>query len=227
MSDADPTLGQLLDRAVTEAWAAWPPSRLRQLKSHVARYADWLGAPLKECPPRAYHLPEDRRRALIDRAAAHCSDSYRRNIRRDLAALLTLAVDRGWLPPLAPPLADWRTKGEARAFEDAYYGRLGGADRSFYALTKCGRPRRHRGQPPGPAHPTLTDVAPALGKDLEDYFRSCTDPFDARTPQKIKKVDISVRGDRERIDALAGYAVYECGLPAELLTLRDVCDAGV
>jgi hypothetical protein len=152
------------------------------------------------------------------------SPSYRRNIRRDMTELFDWGVAHDWLLPLAQTLPDWRTKGESKTFEEAYYGRMGAADRTPYGPTKRGRVPRRRGQPIGPALPTLTDFAPELGKDLEEYFASCADPFDGRTPQKIKKVGITVHKVREKLDALAGYAVHEYGLPAELLTLRDVCD---
>jgi hypothetical protein len=223
MPNADPTLGQLLERALADAWPELSLPRQRQLRSHVTRYAAFLGYALKDCPAHAYHLSDDCRQTLIDQHDDF-SSSYRKNIRRDLTELLMLAVARNWLPPLAPTIPDWRTKGEARAFEDAYYDRLGNADRTPYGLTKRGRVPRRRGQPVGPACPSLTNLAPELGKDLEDYFRSCTDPFDNRTPQKIKKVGITVDKVQEKIDSLAGFAVHEYGLPAELLTLRDICD---
>jgi hypothetical protein len=138
--------------------------------------------------------------------------------------LLAWGVAHEYLIPLAPTIPDWHTKGEARAFEDAYYGRLGQADRTPYALTKRGLTRRRRGDAPREFNHTLVDLAPELAKDLDAYLASCLDPFDDQTPQFIKKVKITAQNIRSHMDQLAGYAAYEYGLPAELLTLQDLCD---
>jgi hypothetical protein len=80
MDDAAPTLGQLLDRALTEDWSGRPLPRIRQIRSHLTRYASWLGYALKECPAHAYYVSEDRRQVLIEDKAGDYSASYRKNI---------------------------------------------------------------------------------------------------------------------------------------------------
>src|SRR5215813_2650743 len=95
-------LNQLLDTAIREG--CFQPSRVKPLRSHIKRYAGWLGTDPASCPPALYHLPKERRDALINTAPGKFSDSYRRNIRNDLDHLLEIAVTRGWLPLLAAPL---------------------------------------------------------------------------------------------------------------------------
>ena len=138
-------LNQLLDIAIREG--CFQPSRVKPLRSHIKRYAGWLGTEPATCPPTLYHLPKDRRHALINSPPGNFSPAYRKNIRTDVDHLLEIAVARGWLPPLTAPLKDWRTKGNSRTFEQTYYHRLGGADRTAYALGKRGLTRRTRGEP--------------------------------------------------------------------------------
>src|SRR5215475_3909220 len=215
-------LDQLLNTAIREG--CFQPSRVKPLRSHIKRYAGWLGAEPAACPPALYHLPNDRRDALINNAPGNFSPAYRKNIKNDVDHLLEIAVTRGWLPPLSVPLKDWRTKGDSRTFEQTYYHRLGGADRTPYALGKRDEIRRKRGEAaPEQSPPGFSDLAPQLHAELEAYLSSCLDPFDAHTPHYIKKRPITCEAVRRTVAQLAGFAVYELDLPAELLDLRELC----
>ena len=97
-------LDQLLDMAIRER--CFLPSRVKPLRSHIKRYAAWLGFDPASCPPERYHLPKERRDALINSAPGKFSPTYRKNIRNDVNHLLEIAVTRGWLPPLTAPLKD-------------------------------------------------------------------------------------------------------------------------
>ena len=153
-------LDQLLNTAIREG--CFLPSRVKPLRSHLKRYAAWLGVEPASCPPERYHLPKDRRDELITNGPGKFSATYRKNIRNDVDDLLEIAVARGWLPPLAAPLKDWRTKGDSRTFEKTYYHRLGGADRTPYALGKRDLPRRKRGEPaPGTVAPRIQRISAA------------------------------------------------------------------
>jgi hypothetical protein len=220
-------LAVLRDHAIAQGrFAHFTKERLRSLRTHVKRYADCMNADPATCPPEVYHLPEDRLRLLVDTAKAtkELSATYKKNIANDILTLLNIGVADGSLQPLPPSIADWRTKGQARAFEDAYYGRLGNADRSAYALTKRGLIRRRRGQPMAAPGPSLSDLAPDLARDLEAYLASCLDPLDPRTPREVKKRPVTANHVRLTMDELAGYAVHSYGLPAELITLADLCE---
>src|SRR5438309_932726 len=61
-------LDQLLNTAIREG--CFLPSRVKPLRSHIKRYAAWLGADPTTCPPALYHLPKDRRDELINTAPA-------------------------------------------------------------------------------------------------------------------------------------------------------------
>jgi hypothetical protein len=215
-------LDQLLNIAIREG--CFQPSRVKPLRSHIKRYAGWLGTEPAACLPALYHLPKDRRDELINSAPGDFSPAYRKNIKNDIDNLLEIGVARGWLPPLAAPLKDWRTKGNSRTFEKTYYHRLGGADRTPYALGKQGLTRRTRGEPvPEQSPPGFSELAPQLHAELEAYLSSCLDQFDQRTPHFIKKRPVTCNAVRNVVERLAGYAVYELELPAELLDLRELC----
>jgi hypothetical protein len=219
-------LDQLLNTAIREG--CFQPSRVKPLRSHIKRYAGWLGAEPAACPPEVYHLPKDRRDGLINSAPGTFSPAYRKNIKNDVDNLLEIAVTRGWLPPLAAPLKNWRTKGDSRTFEKTYYHRLGGADRTPYALGKRDMTRRTRGEPvPEMSPPTFSELAPQLSAELEAYLSSCLDPFDPRTPHFVKKRPITCEAVRRTVTQLAGFAAYELALPAELLDLRELCQPTV
>ena len=59
-------LDQLLNITIREG--CFQPSRVKPLRSHIKRYAGWLGTEPATCPPALYHLPKDRRDALINDA---------------------------------------------------------------------------------------------------------------------------------------------------------------
>jgi hypothetical protein len=126
--------------------------------------------------------------------------------------------------PLAAPLKDRRTKGPSRNFEQTYYHRrLGGADRAPYALGKRDVPRRKRGEAaPEQSPPGLSELAPQFSTELDAYLSSCVDFFDARRPYFVKKRPITCEAVRRTVSPLAGIAMYELALPAELLDLRDL-----
>jgi len=184
----------------------------------------WAADPVS-CPPAIYHLPKDRRDALINSAPGNFSPAYRKNIRTDVDNLLEMAVARGWLPPLAVPLKDWRTKGNGRTFEQTYYHRLGGADRTPYAFGKRDLVRRKRGEPrPEEPRPGFKELAPRLYAELDTYLTSCQDKFDPETHWSVKKRPITCQQIWSTISRLAGYAVYIKEMSAETLGLRQLAD---
>jgi hypothetical protein len=194
---ADGTLAPVLAR-----------SRRAPMRSAVKRYGAFLGIDPETAGPDAYHVPDHDIRALIEaKAPARLAPNTRRNLGNDIIALLRIAVDQGWLPPLPPPFLSWRQRQpDPRRTGARRRTEIIPADRYSLGLQEC------------PA---------ALRDELTKYLQWCEAPVARNRPRSIVKRPVTSGIIRQYMLQLAGFAVRELHYPVEDLTLPALCQPDV
>jgi integrase len=205
-----------LDELVRVASAEVSRSRRANLKSLAKQYARMLGTDLEHCPPETYHMPADERNTLIEmKHPPHWQANTVRNCKSTIAWLLTFGESQGYLAP-QETLFGWRTR--RRITEKAIARRVGEVPQDLYRHhTRYG------------LHP-LAETAPELSTDLEAYLAWCQGKpripgrGKRHLPKRIKKNARSCASTREKVAAVAGYAVHVLGEDPLTLTLDRLTD---
>jgi hypothetical protein len=205
---SEPSLADLFEAAYAPPDPWFPASRQAPMKSHLMKYAQALGcADLKSCPSTGYHRPDDDVRACLLRSLDKTLQPRSvKNLCNDVLALLHAGVSRGWLASPPSPLHEWRSHGKSHLTHGRYR-------RGIY--------------PPGAQTRFILKPLPdMLSQELESYLAWCQAPDHQAKGRswKIRKRVVTADNTRQRVGRIAGYAVNIEQLPAELLTLRDLCD---
>jgi hypothetical protein len=204
---ADPCLSDLLTMAFEDTPPWFPLSRRAPMRSHCRKYAKALGcADLSTCTIDQYPKSDAEVRRLLLQGETRIQPTSLKNLCNDVLALLHAAVERHVLPPTFSALHPWR-----------------GHDRR----ATHGRFRRGVYPPGALTRYALIPLPPTLHQELEAYLTWCQNPVARDRSWKIRKRPVTADIRRGEIARIAGYAVHVEELPAELLTLRDLCDPSI
>ena len=161
-----------------------------------------LGAAPAECLPAAYDLAEHQLVAFVQ---AHAPADWTRptltNLHNNLQFLLRLGREQGWLEARATHFKSWRDHRDG---------------------PKEGWVPRHE-LPPKLIY-RLQEMPASLEQEIQSYLQWCQRVVQPGRPHSVKKRATTCHGVYESLTRMAGFAVHYQHLPAELLTLRDLCD---
>jgi integrase len=196
------TLQELFDAAVEEKLIK--PTRQGPIQSTVKQYANMHGLSQTRCPPELYYLADAPLDTFVD---AHAPDHWERrtvtNFKNNLRFLWRIGIAQGWLDPLAQPLKHWRDCPQTIECRGNRVPRHENAARLIYRL-----------------YP----VPVALAEEIESYLQWSQRPVQPGRPHTIKKRPTTCEDIKGSLLRMAGFAVHYQDLPAELLTLKDLCE---
>jgi hypothetical protein len=175
-------------------------SRVGPIGTALRQYAVLLGYETpNQCPPEAFNKPQAARSNLINRGApANLSRSALRNLKNNVSFVVRLAAEQNLIAPPVDTLGDWNE----RRIQD----RL---------------PARNESVPMKPYY--LRHGPPAFQKEIEDYSEWSTGPYASNRHKDIKKRPTSMEAHKRAIWRLAGYIVNVKGVPAEQISLTEIC----
>jgi integrase len=208
------TLYELIDRALTTkqvmADGTLAPllarSRRAPMRSAVKRYGIFLGFDPETAGPESYHRPDHEIKVLVDaKAPESLAANTRRNLANDLVALLRIGVDQGWLNPLPLPLFSWRERKP-----DLWHH-----TRSFRSHEDYTASTRYILSP--------TECPERLLDEIKAYLDWCEAPIARNRPRAVMKRPITSAIIRGHLLRIAGFAVHHAHVPADTLTLIDLC----
>jgi hypothetical protein len=194
------TLQQLLDAAIRHQLIT--DQRLQPLRTAVTQYAAMLGVEATQCLPAVYDLAEHQLTALVQtQAPADWNRHTRSTFSNHLQWLLRLGREQGWLEARDTHLKSWRDHRDG---------------------PKEGWVPRHE-LPPKLIY-RLQAMPASLEQEIQSYLQWCQRVVQPGRPHAVKKRATTCKGVYEGLTRMAGFAVHDQHLPAELLTLRDLCD---
>jgi integrase len=194
------TLQELLDAAIQHQLLT--ETRIKPMRTAVHHYAALSGVDPAECLPAAYDLSTHQMIALVQ---AHAPADWTRrtltSLYNHLQLLLRLGREQGWLEAWATPLKRWRDHRDGP--QEGWVPRHELPPKLIYRL---------REMPAG------------LEQEIQSYLQWCQRIVQPGRPHSVKKRATTCQAVYEALRRMAGFAVRFQHLPAELLTLRDLCD---
>jgi integrase len=194
------TLQELLDRAMQHQLIK--ETRIKPMRTAVTQYASMLGVDPAECLPAVYDLAEHQLVAFVQ---AHAPADWTRhtltNLHNCLQLLLQLGREQGWLEAREAQFKSWRDHRDG---------------------PKEGWVPRHE-LPPKLIY-RLHEMPASLEQEIQSYLQWCQRVVQPGRPHSVKKRATTCHGVYASLTRMAGFAVHFQHLPAELLTLRDLCD---
>jgi hypothetical protein len=203
------TLQELLDHALARQWFAasyGTPTKSGPLQTYVKKYAAALGHETRRCPPKVYHLPDERVRDTLFDAAD--DDVPPRSVQACVNAILKLlhrAVAEGGLPSLQAPLIRRGSLHRQRTLRPY----IKGDDRA----ARCYAVRYG-----------LTQWPFDLAYEMAMYLQWCTPAVQRGRPVHLRKGPSAQARVANTIGQVAGYAVDVRGEEKATLTLRALCE---
>ncbi len=197
------TLQQLLDASIEQHLIK--PKRIPPMRTAVTQYAAMLGVDPAECLPAVYDMPDHHLSALVQASApAHWARRTLTNLHNNLRFFLRLGREQGWLDSRGDLVKGWRehpaSTGEGKG---AWVPRHELPPKLIYRLKPMPEP---------------------LEQEIQAYLRWCQQVVQPGRPHSVKKRANSCQTVYDALARIAGFAVRFQHLPAELLTLRDLCD---
>jgi hypothetical protein len=194
------TLQELLDRAMQHQLIK--ETRIKPMRTAVTQYAAMLGVDPAECLPEVYDLAAHRLTALVHtQAPADWNRTKRSTFSNHLQWLLRLGREQGWLEPRDTHFKSWRDHRDG---------------------PKEGWVPRHE-LPPKLIY-RLQEMPTGLEQEIQNYLQWCQRVVQPGRSHSVKKRATTCHGVYESLARMAGFAVHYQHLPADLLTLRDLCD---
>jgi integrase len=194
------TVQDLLDRAIQHQLIK--DQHIQPMRTAVRHYAAMLGVDPDACLPQVYDLADPQLTALVHtHAPAHWTRRTRSTFANRLQELLRLGREQGWLEARDRPLASWRDHRDG---------------------PKEGWVSRHE-LPPKLVY-RLREMPAGLEQEIQRYLQWCQRVVQPGRSHAVKKRATTCHGVSEGLRRMAGFAVHVQHLPAELLTLRDLCD---
>jgi integrase len=194
------TLQGLLDMAIQHQLIK--ETRIEPIRTAVTQYAAMLGVGPAACLPAVYDLADHQLTALVHtQAPAHWNRRTRSTFSNHLQCLLRLGREQGWLEARDTQFKSWRNHRDG---------------------PKEGWVPRHE-LPPKLIY-RLQEMPASLEQGIQTYLQWCQRVVQPGRPHSVKKRATTCHGVSEGLTRMAGFAVHVQHLPAELLTLRDLCD---
>jgi hypothetical protein len=194
------TLEELLDRAMQHQLIK--ETRVKPMRTAIRQYAAMLGAAPAACLPTVYDLAEHQLVAFVQ---AHAPADWNRrtltNLHNSVQFLLRVGREQGWLEVRDTQFKSWRDHRDG---------------------PKEGWVPRHE-LPPKLIY-RLHEMPASLEQEIQRYLQWCQRVVQPGRPHSVKKRATTCHGVSESLARMAGFAVHYQHLPAELLTLRDLCD---
>jgi integrase len=217
------------------------------MKTHLTKYAKFLGEDWSTCSPEVYHRPEVDIRETIEThlADTDLSDRSKDNQLKDVLAILRLAVKHGRLKPEDQQLQTWngkihtielrkqRPRVQTRPLEPYALGAQINSVQLQKTRSEWKRRQAER-QAQGleiepfvkPISPTFEMLAPGLAHEVDAYLAWCTPKVSRDRPHHLYKTEGTRKRTRKHVACVAGYAVQQ-GHDAMTLTLKMLCDAAL
>jgi integrase len=194
------TLQELLDIAIQHQLIK--DTRIEPMRTAITHYAAMLGVDPVACLPAVYDLATHQLTALVHtQAPAHWNRRMRSTFSNHPQWLLRLGREQGWLQARDTHLKSWRDHRDG---------------------PKEGWVPRHE-LPPKLIY-RLQEMPASLEQEIQSYLQWCQRVVQPGRPHSVKKRATTCHVVSEGLTRMAGFAVHFQHLPAELLTLRDLCD---
>jgi hypothetical protein len=194
------TLQELLDIAIQHQMIK--ETRMAPMRTAVTHYAAMLGVDPAACLPTVYDLTEHQLVAFVQ---AHAPADWTRrtltNLHNSVQFLLRLGREQGWLEARDTHFKSWRNHRDG--------------PKESWVL-------RHE-LPPKLIY-RLQEMPASLELEIQDYLQWCQRVVQPGRSHSVKKRATTCHGVNESLTRMARFAVHFQHLPAELLTLRDLCD---
>ncbi len=155
-----------------------------------------------ECLPTVYDLTEHQ---LVPFVQAHAPADWTRrtltNLHNSVQFLLRVGREQGWLETRDTQFNSWRNHRDGP--KEGWVPRHELPPKLIYRLQEM------------PASPE---------QEIQTYLQWCQRVVQPGRPHSVKKRATTCHGVSEGLTRMAGFVVHFQHLPAELLTLRDLCD---
>jgi hypothetical protein len=236
------TLKELYEWAFAHDYLA--KSRQGPMKTHLMKYAKFLGDEWATCRPEVYHQPEDEIRTCIEThlATTDLAKRSRDNHVKDVITLFRLAAKHDVLVPYDTQLIPWKKTAYATTFRRerphvqthsvesyALGSQVAGGElqRARGQWKRAQAQRKADGLPElpfeRPVRPTLAELAPQLAQEIDTYLAWCTPKIARDRPQHLYKTPSTQHRTRHHVACVAGYAVQHGHDPGRL-TMRILAD---
>jgi hypothetical protein len=194
------TLQELLDAAIQHPLIK--ETRMEPMRTAVTHDAAMLDVDPAACVPDVYDLADHQLIDLVKaQAPAHWTRRTRSAFTNTIQGLLCLGRAQGGLEPRDMPIPSWRDHRDGP--QEGWVPRHELPPKLLYRLK------------PMPEN---------LEQEIQQYLQWCRRVVQPGRPHAVKKRASSCKMVYEALVRMAGFAVHIQHLPAELLTLRDLCD---
>jgi hypothetical protein len=212
------------------------PSAIRPLRTYARQYAECFEVPADQCTELTYHLPpHERRRVILQQARSGLSAKSLRNLAHAVTTILTIGVQKRWIPPLEAPLKSWAdTRGQVNQHirerrTTANYGSYQLGKRTRFVIVEpkidphTGQPKtikrfKYRLEPED-------EIPAAFAAELEAYRQWSINDFVPGRGRRAKKNIRTWATYEPIIKLVAGFAVnIDKSVPRDTLSLKDLTD---